>query len=83
MIIKLNFHARANRQARKEAYLSDWHRYFALVPRRINDDELVWLQFIERKGEKYRGMCYPPEMRPHPCWRWRWEYRLPEKQNED
>jgi hypothetical protein len=72
---------RRSRVEAKEARLKEWHRYFALMPRRINDQQIAWLQFIERKGEKYKGMCYPPEMRPHPCWKWRWEYRLTGEEN--
>lgn len=30
--------------------LEQWHRWFAWFPIRINDNELVWLEMIERKG---------------------------------
>lgn len=80
----INVYGPKTRQAKaeeKENRLKEWHRYFTLIPRRVNEEQLVWLQFVERKGEKYKGMCYPPEMRPHPCWKWRWEYRIQEKES--
>lgn len=34
----------------------DWHRWFAWRPVRI-DLELVWLELVERKGERFEDSC--------------------------
>ena len=44
---------RAERSARLRKRKLEWHRYFTLLPRRIDNDLCVWLQFIERKGSPY------------------------------
>lgn len=57
------------RNLRRRAYLSDWHKFFVLWPRRITDTEqCVWFEFIERRGS------YHPINR-HGGY-WNWKYRV-------
>lgn len=54
----------------KEFRLKNWHKFFALIPRRIGEShECRWLEFIERKGQYVCGYGG--------CW-WEWEYRVRE-----
>ena len=53
------------RLERRRRYLSDWHPFFALFPKRISDTECIWLETIERKGERVG------RRRSH----WYWSYR--------
>lgn len=55
-------------EERQEAK-KDWHRIFALWPRRVGQRQCIWLGYVERKGdyvgyEEYGG--------------WFWKYRTPE-----
>ena len=80
----INVSGPETRQSKTKEYedqLKQWHRYFTLIPRRVNEQQIAWLQYIERRGEKYKGMCQSPEMKAYPCWRWRWEYRIQEKES--
>jgi hypothetical protein len=43
----------------------EWHRFFALFPRRVGPNDCRWLEVIERKG--YLWSCYGD-------W-WEWKYR--------
>ena len=45
----------------------NWHRFFAIFPRRVASHDCRWLEVIERKGT----LLGQGSMRP---W-WRWEYR--------
>lgn len=58
----------ASRDQRKHARLSQWHPFFALIPRRIGQNHCVWLEWIRRKGrycdDGYHGGS------------WDFEYRL-------
>lgn len=56
------------REILKERYLTQWHPYFCLIPRRVGD-EVVWLETIQRKGRFVEGW-YSKD-------RWEWEYRIP------
>lgn len=49
----------------------EWHWHFTLIPRRVGNNQCVWLERIQRKGtlHEVRGL------RIH-TW-WSWEYRLP------
>ena len=56
--------------ATKKARLSKWHKFFSLLPRRIQEDNcehdtLVFFHYVERKG--VRGPTIET---------WRWSYRL-------
>jgi len=62
----------AKRMAEREEYLSNWHPYFALVPRRVGSGDCRWLETIERKGARVpsnweRGFINDVE--------WIWDYR--------
>lgn len=49
-----------------DSELSDWHRVFALFPKKVAPHDCRWLEFIERKGVKvghWEGVY------------WKWEYR--------
>ena len=51
-----------------------WHKWFALIPRRVENEECRWLEYIERKGESYmRVVGIQTGMRVK---RWRYEYRV-------
>lgn len=52
-----------------------WHKWFALIPRRVSDEECRWLEYIERKGETYIGICFgsTPAIKVR---KWRYEYRV-------
>lgn len=60
----------------KKARLSEWHPFFALLPRRVavvnGRHKCAWLETIERKGI-YRTLGYPYYMLT-PDW-WQWVYR--------
>lgn len=58
----------AARDERKKAYLSQWHPFFALWPRRIGASRCVWLEWIRRKGRYIDNGYHGGE--------WVWEYRL-------
>lgn len=64
-----------NKKKLKDKRLSEWHTYFAWMPRRIsldlNYDKWIWLQTIERRGvfvDYVYYECYSSEY-------WDWEYR--------
>lgn len=64
---------------RKERKL-DWHRYFTLVPRRIDNNRCVWLQFVERRGSIYTFRSRLPESSiTADFYGWRYEYRIGEE----
>ena len=52
----------AERRAAKE----QWHRFFAVFPRRLGSHDCRWMEWIERKGEVHCGL--------HGVW-WTYEYR--------
>lgn len=37
--------------------LSQWHKWFAWYPVRIDEDTIVWMSYVERK--KMKSNCYP------------------------
>lgn len=41
---------KSKQEASKRKRLKKWHRRFAFVPTRTEDDNLVWLEFVERKA---------------------------------
>lgn len=43
-----------------------WHRWFAWFPVNISDDEVAWLQYVERRAELLVGFDGGY---------WRWDYR--------
>ena len=49
-------------------YLSQWHPFFALWPRRIGPERCVWLEWIQRKGTWCEGWYYGGQ--------WEFKYRL-------
>lgn len=53
----------------RECYLTQWHAFFCLIPRRVGD-EIVWLEVVLRKGRFEQGYGYSSD-------RWEWEYRIP------
>lgn len=58
---------REERYYARQAYLTNWHKFFALWPRRIGDThQCVWLEYVERKGTYNCG---------YGGGYWEWEYR--------
>lgn len=55
----------------KMAQLAQWHRFFALFPRRVSDSELVWLSWVERRNRN-TSLSFPS-----------WEYRKIADQRPD
>lgn len=54
--------------------LIGWHQFFALLPRRVGDNECRWLEMIERKGTReLRVRLMSWGYRPY--YDYRWEYR--------
>jgi hypothetical protein len=56
--------------------LSEWHPFFALIPRRVGSRDCRWLEWIERKG------TYNPEdgfYSTRNPW-WSWGYRAKQKE---
>lgn len=71
MIINCGIPRHERRAARAKAEfdrLSQWHPFFALLPRRIGQDRCVWLEWIQRKGSWSDGWYYGGQ--------WSWTYRL-------
>ena len=56
----------------KCAARKEWHRWFALFPRRVGSHDCRWCEYIERKGETYMGWIAPS---PVEVEKWRYEYR--------
>jgi hypothetical protein len=50
------------------ALKQDWHRWFAWRPVRVAPGDCRWLEYLERKGEVFRGLSY---------YHWAFEYREP------
>jgi hypothetical protein len=67
--MKLNCGPNRYQKAADERYrLSNWHKFFCLLPRRITGtNECRWLEYIERRGDY------------HTSWGgsgWEWVYRV-------
>lgn len=43
----------------------EWHRWFALVPVRIAENDCRWLEYVQRKGRVLESIDFG----------WIWEYR--------
>lgn len=60
---------RARRELRahlKQERLSNWHSFFAILPRRVGENDCRWLERIERKGTlAFQGWALD----------WSWQYR--------
>lgn len=58
-------------------YEKEWHQYFAWLPTRISEIEMVWLQKIERRLEyPYRNINPSPWLFENWAWKMRrFEYR--------
>jgi len=64
--------------ARRRERRLNWHRYFTLIPRRIDENRCAWLQFVERKGTTYTFKRRLPESSIVADFEgWRYEYKLP------
>lgn len=68
------YNARHRKHQEKVHRLSNWHRFFCLLPRRMTDAngyqtrECRWLEYVERKGDLvYSDYTFQN-------W-WTWEYR--------
>lgn len=63
---------RREREAADEArlYYTNWHPFFAILPRRVGENDCRCFERIERKGT-VRWACLPMGMYPA----YRWEYR--------
>lgn len=53
----------------KKARLESWHKFFAILPRRVAVHDCRWLETIERRGTSYLGGFYETL--------WHWDYRAP------
>lgn len=51
----------------KHTRLSNWHKFFAIWPRRVGVHDCRWLETIERRGSSYTGGFYETL--------WIWTYR--------
>ena len=56
----------------KRAVRKEWHRWFALFPRRVGSHDCRWCEYIERKGETYMGRI---PYAPNNVEKWYYEYR--------
>lgn len=53
----------------KKIRLEQWHRWFAWRPVAVAPHDCRWLEYVERKGERYigcSGSCWDWEYRPAP-----------------
>ena len=65
---------------RRREHKLNWHRYFTLIPRRIDGNRCAWLQYVERKGNIYTFKRRLPESAiVADFYRWRYEYRTGEE----
>lgn len=55
-------------------YLIEWHPFFALIPRRVGENDCRWLERIERKGTRVQRLCPTPVGMMY-YWAYQWEYR--------
>lgn len=53
-----------------------WHKWFALIPRRVSAGECRWLEYIERKGETYLLVYGGAIGGNRKVKKWRYEYRV-------
>ena len=67
---------RAIRCKADRAWRHHWHRWFALMPRRVADGDCRWLEYIERKGITYMGYAACPPGPMYKVEKWRYEYRV-------
>lgn len=66
--------------ARRREHKLNWHRYFTLIPRRLDDNRCAWLQFVERKGSIYTFKSRMPESAiVADFYGWRYEYKTGEE----
>lgn len=52
--------------------LSEWHRFFALLPYEVQPGDWRWLEFIERRGRRYGDGFFVRRF-------WVWEFRARSK----
>ena len=65
---------------------NEWHSHFALIPRKVGDDQYVWLWFIQRRNKHNHSSRCDLEVRNGKVTKWRpaqthiedkvYEYRL-------
>ncbi len=48
---------RTNKLEEKQLHLTNWHRWFAWRPVKLNDERWCWLESIERRIKEY-GSIY-------------------------
>lgn len=60
---------------KKKVYIprDNWHPWFAWFPVEVSNDELRWLETVERKGQRHESY--------DDVW-WSWEYKELEKSSE-
>ena len=59
----------------KEQWRNNWHKWFALIPRKVGPEECRVFEYIERKGESYTGYRFGTDF-PVKVKKWRYEYRV-------
>lgn len=74
--MKLKVDLKARREAR-DAKRSEWRQWFAWHPVKTPDSVWVWLERVDRRGDRVTVTSLEPEA---PCQIkvdvWRWKYRL-------
>lgn len=66
--------ARAAKRAQEFKRLQEWHPFFAVVPRRVGENDCRMLEWIIRRGTLYQEVtitCFGVEY----VWAMKWEYR--------
>lgn len=66
---ELRENIRFNLMVRKQRYrnrCSHWHRWFAWYPVRLVTGEIVWLEAVQRRGDRWFAYGFD---------NWDWEYR--------
>lgn len=59
-------------EKREQERLSDWHDFYAIIPRQVGSHDCRCFETIERKGEWHKGFWCGVHYLPG--W-WNWEYR--------
>lgn len=61
----------------EQARLERWHPFFAILPRRVGENDCRWLEWIERKGTIHNSQVMFLFAVQSVC-EWQWEYRAAE-----
>jgi len=64
----------SDRKKLKEEYLSKWHPYFTIFPKRVGNYDCRFLETIMRKGTKVKSYRRT-EYTSYTVKIWKWEYK--------